>query len=198
MSMSSASVVSLIGMPGVGKTSVGRRLSRLIGMSFIDSDHEIERRLGVSIPGYFREHGEVAFRDVEEQVIGEFASLTGHVLATGGGTVLRAPNREVLQGMGAVIYLRSSAHRLAMRMRGSTRPLMAGHDPMARIAQLLRERSHLYEQTARLIVDVDGQSVQSVAERIADAIHDSAFDARSSRVEGDATMHADPRQPLPQ
>ena len=82
---------ALIGMPGSGKTTVGRQLARQWHLPFIDSDHVIEQRLGCTIKQYFAEHGEAAFRDVEQQVLAELLAATAPcVLSTGGGSVLRA------------------------------------------------------------------------------------------------------------
>src|SRR5262245_4413007 len=95
----------LIGMPGGGKTTVGRQLARQLRLPFYDSDHEIEARIGQPIRAYFEVHGESAFRDVEQQVIDELAAGRACVLATGGGAVLREANRRALHAHGTVIYL---------------------------------------------------------------------------------------------
>jgi len=164
------SLIALIGMPGVGKTSVGRRLAKLIGRGFVDSDHEIERRLGMSIPVYFRDYGEAAFRDIEQQVVEELASRSGHVLATGGGAILREPNRRLLRDNGTVVYLRTTPRRLVNRTRNATRPLLMGADPLARLEQLYKERSPLYESTAEFALDVYGSSSHKVAVAIAERL----------------------------
>ncbi len=85
---------ALVGMPGSGKSTVGRMLARRLGVSFVDSDQRIEQRLGCSIREFFEREGEARFRDVEQDVIDELARVTDGVLATGGGTVLRPANRE--------------------------------------------------------------------------------------------------------
>ena len=84
-------------MPGSGKSTVGRHLARLLGWRFIDSDHEIERQIGGPIRAYFEQHGEAAFRDLEQQSIADLSQQTGAVLATGGGAVLREANRLALK-----------------------------------------------------------------------------------------------------
>jgi shikimate kinase len=173
-------VIALIGMPGVGKTSVGRRLAKLIGRNFVDSDHEIVRRLGMSIPDYFREYGEGAFRDIEEQVVEELSAYSDHVLATGGGAVLRELNRQRLRDRGTVVYLRTTPRRLVDRTRNATRPLLAGPDPLKRLEQLFKERSPLYESTAEIAFDVFGNSSHrvavAIAERLGCFIDDPRFD----------------------
>ena len=86
--------IALVGMPGSGKSTVGRHLARHLGLRLIDSDHEIERRIGMPIRTWFEAEGEAAFRELEQQVIGELAAVPDIVLATGGGSVLRPANRE--------------------------------------------------------------------------------------------------------
>lgn len=160
-------VIALIGMPGVGKTTVGRRLARLLERHFVDSDREIERRLGMSVAECFSQHGENVFRDMEQQVVEELARRERCVLATGGGAVLRECNRRVLSECGTVVYLRASPRRLAQRTRGSRRPLLAGGDPLGRLEQLFQQRAWLYEQVAEFTLDVHGLSPQRLAREIA-------------------------------
>ena len=119
---------SLIGLPGSGKSTIGRQLARQWHLPFIDSDHVIEQRLGCTIKQYFAEHGEAAFRDVEQQVLAELLAATAPcVLSTGGGSVLRAANRQALQAHSTVFYLQSTPEDIARRLRNdTTRPLMQG------------------------------------------------------------------------
>src|SRR3954468_14139157 len=93
----------LVGLPGSGKSTVGRGLARRVGLPFIDSDHAIEQRLGCSIREYFAREGEAAFRDIEQQVLAEISGGATCVLATGGGAVLRQANREILRAAGHVV-----------------------------------------------------------------------------------------------
>ena len=118
-------IVSLVGLPGSGKSTVGRQLARRLQLPFVDSDHVIEERLGCSIREYFEREGEARFRDVEESVIDELTERHQGVLSTGGGAVLRAANREHLRSRGKVIYLKSSPDELYRRLRHDTnRPLL--------------------------------------------------------------------------
>src|SRR5512140_2461855 len=124
----------LIGMPGSGKSTVGRQLARRLDLPFIDSDHEIEQRLGCPIREFFEREGEGAFRDIEESLIGELAQRPTGVLATGGGAVQRPANRQRLHQAGQVIYLRSTPEELFRRVRhDSNRPLLQVADPMRRL-----------------------------------------------------------------
>ena len=162
------SVVVLVGMPGSGKSTIARALSRKLRLALADSDQAIEQRLGCSIRSYFDSHGEAAFRDVEEAVIDELtrrgASL---VLATGGGAVLRPVNRQRLRERGTVIYLRSSPEQLFKRLRHDTkRPLLQVADPLKRLRALYDERDPLYRECAHFVVDTHGSSLPMLVNRI--------------------------------
>ena len=100
--------VSLIGLPGSGKSTVGRQLARRLQLPFFDSDHVIEQRLGCAIREYFEREGEDRFRDLEAAVIDELTQSAEGVLSTGGGVVLRPENRRHLHARTKVIYLKSS------------------------------------------------------------------------------------------
>src|SRR5882672_3260537 len=105
-------------MPGGGKSTVGRQLGRQLGIPFIDSDAEIEQRLGEPIRGFFEREGEAAFRDTEAEVLAAILDQEGErVLATGGGAVLREANRELLHERATVLYLRSTPEDLFRRLR---------------------------------------------------------------------------------
>ena len=117
----------LIGMPGSGKSTVGRALARRLGFIFHDADDELIRRTGVSIATIFEVEGEVGFRQREAQVVADLVGLRGIVLATGGGAILRADNRAQLKRNGEVIYLRASIEELVKRtQRDRNRPLLHG------------------------------------------------------------------------
>ena len=101
-------MIALVGLPGSGKSTIGRQLARRLGEAFVDSDHVIEKQLGCSIREYFEREGEERFRDVEESVIDDLTLSHEGVLATGGGAVLREANRVHLRTRAQVVYLRSS------------------------------------------------------------------------------------------
>ncbi|WP_085318409.1 shikimate kinase, partial [Derxia lacustris] len=127
----------LIGMPGTGKSTIGRLVARRLGRPFVDSDHEIEIRCGVRIPVIFELEGEPGFRDRESSVLADLAaSEEPMVLATGGGAVLRETNREHLRATGLLVYLHSSPTVLWHRTRGDKgRPLLQAADPRARMEE---------------------------------------------------------------
>ena len=165
-------MIILIGLPGSGKSTVGRQLARRLSANFIDSDHVIEQRLGCSIREYFEREGEVAFRDVEEQVLADLTAAPAlaaseQVLATGGGAVLRENNRGRLRAAGRVVYLRSSPEDLYKRLRHDrNRPLLQVGDPMQRLRDLYAMRDPLYRETAHYQVETGRPSVATLVNMI--------------------------------
>ena len=155
--------LSLVGMPGCGKSTVGRHLARQLSLRFIDSDSEIEHRVGMPIRDFFAAQGEAAFRDVEQDVIDALTLRPGHVIATGGGTVLRPSNRDALHSRSHVFYLRSTAEELYRRLRHDThRPLLQVPDPLRRLREMYRERDPLYRRTAHFVVESARPSVPAM------------------------------------
>lgn len=160
-------IVSLVGLPGSGKSTVGRQLARRLQLPFVDSDHVIEERLGCSIREYFEREGEARFRDVEESVIDELTERHQGVLSTGGGAVLRAANREHLRSRGKVIYLKSSPDELYRRLRHDTnRPLLQVDDPLGRLRDLYTARDPLYRETAHFTLETGRPSVATLVNMI--------------------------------
>lgn len=157
----------LVGLMGAGKTTIGRALARLAGMDFVDADHEVEARTGVRIPTIFDIEGEAGFRAREAEVIRELSARRRIVLATGGGAVLDARNRQCLKANGFVIYLCASPEDLYQRTRHDrNRPLLQTADPKARLEALYRERDPLYRDVADLVVETSRQSVVHLAQQI--------------------------------
>ena len=157
-----------IGLPGSGKSTIGRQLARNWGIEFVDSDHVLERRLGCTIKDFFATHGERAFRDAESAVLAELASSEAVcVLSTGGGAVLRPENRAVLHENTTVFYLQSSPEDIARRLRNDTnRPLLQGDDPLRRLRDLLAVRAPLYEETAHFVIDTVRCSTAQVVRKV--------------------------------
>ena len=161
----------LVGMPGCGKTTLGRVLARSLGKTFVDADLELERRLGVTISTIFEIEGEETFRIREEETLARLVQRVDIVLATGGGAVLRAINRERLRGGGTVLYLHTSPETTYERTRhNKTRPLLKANDPLARARALYAQRDQLYRETADLIIESDqrksGQVLAFLRERL--------------------------------
>ena len=166
-----AGSVFLVGMMGAGKTSVGRLLAQRLGKRFVDADHEIEARCGVSIPVIFEIEGEAGFRQREQQVIDELTMLPDIVLATGGGSVLSADSRQRMHQRGLVIYLKASATEIWHRTRRDrSRPLLATRDPQQRIIELLAAREPLYAEAAHLTVESTHESVRSMVAQLVDQL----------------------------
>ena len=150
-------------MPGSGKSTVGRHLARQLGLRFVDSDTEIERRIGMPIKDYFAQHGEESFRDREQEVIDELTVQPDILLATGGGAVLRPSNRDALHSRTHVFYLRSTPEELHRRLRHDThRPLLQVEDPLRRLRDLYRDRDPLYRRTAHFVVEAARPSVPAL------------------------------------
>jgi shikimate kinase len=155
--------LSLVGMPGCGKSTVGRHLARHIGLRFVDADHKIEQRIGMPIRDFFEQHGEAAFRDVEQDVIDELSQRHGVLIATGGGAVLRPSNRDALHSRTHVIYLRATPEELQRRLRHDTqRPLLQVDDPFRRLQELFRDRDPLYRRTAHFVIEAARPSVPAL------------------------------------
>lgn len=152
--------IALVGLPGGGKSTVGRHLAKRLRRPFVDSDTVIEQRIARSIRSFFEQEGEAAFRDIESQVIAELCIPQGIVLATGGGATLREANRQELRTHCNVIYLRSTPEELYRRLRHDTqRPLLQVRDPLARLREMFRERDPLYESVAHFVIDTGRPSV---------------------------------------
>ena len=159
--------ITLVGMPGSGKSTVGRQLARRLRLPFFDSDHVIEERLGCTIREYFAQQGEAAFRDLEQQVLADLAQGPDAVIATGGGAVLREANRQCLRGASTVVYLRSTPEELYRRLRHDTqRPLLQVADPLAKLRELYAQRDPLYEQAAHFHVETSRPSVSRLVNLI--------------------------------
>ncbi len=159
--------IFLIGPMGVGKTTIGHHLADSLKLDFIDSDHEIEKRAGVTIPMIFEFEGEIGFRRRERAVINELTQINGIVLSTGGGVVLDVINRKHLHNQGYVIYLSASVNELLERTSNShNRPLLQTGNPREKITNLLKERHPLYKMTADFTIDTTQKSIRQVIKLI--------------------------------
>lgn len=154
-------------MMGAGKTTVGRHLAKRFGRRFLDADHEIEARTGVRIPTIFEIEGEAGFRKRETQVIAELAAEEDLVLATGGGVVLDAANRDALSASGLVVYLNAPPAMLYERTRHDrNRPLLRVPNPLAKLEELYRARDPLYREIADIVVDAVAGGVTQLVARV--------------------------------
>ncbi len=174
-------MICLIGLPGSGKSTVGRQLARRLGARFYDSDQEIEKRVGCSIREYFEREGEDSFREVEQITLAALtasgltvssqpqgdALKAGAVLSTGGGAVLRLVNRQALRQSGQVVYLHSQPDDIIKRLRHDrNRPLLQVGDPLQRLRDLYAVRDPLYRETAHFVVETGRPSVATLVNMI--------------------------------
>jgi len=161
----------LVGMMGTGKTTVGRALAGRNGWTYLDSDEEVQKRTGRTVPELFAAQGEAGFRVEESRALAQaVAAPPPLVVSVAGGAVLDPANRELLREAGIVVWLRASAEVLTVRVGdGRTRPLL-GDDPGAVISRLLPVREPFYRELADVVIDVDDTAVEAVCERIESAL----------------------------
>lgn len=163
--------IALIGLPGSGKSTVGRQLARRLQLPFVDADHWVEQQLGCSIREYFEREGETAFRDLEEGALAELMQGGPQVVATGGGAVLRAANRDRLRAGARVFYLFTTPEEVFRRLRhDKVRPLLQVADPLARLRELFAQRDPLYRETAHEIVRIGRPFTGALVSAIVDAV----------------------------
>lgn len=159
----------LVGMMGAGKSTVGRLLAARLGWRHVDTDAEIVRASGATVPELFATGGEPAFRRLESAALAAvLAEAPPCVVSVGGGAVLDAANRVALRGAGTVVWLRAGPDTLAARVGGGRgRPLLDGSgDAAGALARIEAERRAVYSEVADAVVDVDGLDPAAVAERV--------------------------------
>ena len=159
---------ALVGMPGSGKSTVGRQLAHRLGVTFVDLDHRLEQVIGTSIRSFFETEGEARFRDLEARVLAEVAQQPGGlVLSTGGGAVLRTENRAVLRQLGTVMYLRASPEEIYKRVKhDKTRPLLQGGNPLDKLRELYAQRDRLYRETAHYVIETGRPTVSTLVNMV--------------------------------
>jgi shikimate kinase len=157
----------LVGLPGVGKSTVGAGVAERLGRPFLDFDVEIERRTGCSVARLFAERGEAHFRALERALTEELRHRPGMVLAPGGGWVGNPANVALLRPPGRIIYLRVSPETALRRLGAGRddRPLLAVADPLAALHRLLAERARHYE-SADGVIDTELFDTQGVADSV--------------------------------
>ena len=156
----------LVGLPGVGKTTIGRAAAKRLGRKFLDFDGEIERRAGMDVREIFRLRGEEHFRELEHTLTKELSGSAGMVLSPGGGWITQPRSVELLRSAGRIIYLRASPEAVARRLRRvETRPLLAGRDPVVALRELYEKRRALYE-TADVVLDTETLARQQLIDKV--------------------------------
>lgn len=164
-------LVSLVGLPGVGKSTIGKRLARLLGVPFVDCDAAIEASLGESIADHFARCGEAAFRDVESATLADLLRADAGVVSTGGGIVLGEANRALLRERSFCIYLQAPHATLLERIgRTDKRPLFRGVDAATRLKELEAVRDPLYRDAAHHVISTNRRDPRTMAEALEGAV----------------------------
>lgn len=163
--------VVLIGFMGCGKTSIGKELSRLLEMDFIDTDDLIVKNSGLYISEIFDDYGEIGFRKIEKETIEGLLDVNNSIISCGGGVVLDSCNMEILKLNGKVIWLKASPEELYERLRGTTnRPLLQDNITVPRLTEILKTRIELYNTYSDIHVDTDGKGIEDLALEIIDKL----------------------------
>lgn len=176
--------IALVGMPGSGKSSIGRRLAPRLYLPFVDSDAKIEEAAGgMSIADIFAKHGEAEFRALEARVIARLLDGGPSVIGTGGGALLNAGTRALLRDRAVTVWLKADIAILLRRVRRKgDRPLLAGKDPEETLQKLLSEREPLYAQAPIIVTSREGPHemvVDSIIEAIEQELEREPAKARS-------------------
>lgn len=162
--------IILTGFMGVGKTSVGTRLAKDLGFTFVDTDELIEADQKMTITGIFSTFGEPYFRDVETRIIKQVLENENQVVSTGGGAVIRDGNRKAFKENGVTICLTAHPESIHDRIKHEThRPLLQGEDPLAKIRELLDAREQFYRQ-ADFVIDTSERFVDDVINEIKEKV----------------------------
>ncbi|MEP1230115.1 MAG: shikimate kinase [Litorimonas sp.] len=155
--------IALVGLMGVGKTTIGRRLATRLDREFYDSDDEIEKASGRTVAGYFNDHGQDAFRSGEGRVIERLLAYPNIVLATGGGAFTHESTRQVLNQKALTIWLQGDFETLMERVsRNDKRPLLQVEDPRAKMRELMTTRNPLYRQAHIHVKIARGPHIRTV------------------------------------
>jgi shikimate kinase len=170
--------IALVGLMGVGKSSVGRRLANVLGLPFRDADAEVEAAAGRSISDIFEDLGENAFREGERRVIARLLDQPPHVLATGGGAFMNEQTRELIKSKAVSVWLKADLEVLARRVsRKDTRPLLAGKDPLAVLQAQADARYPVYSQSD-IVVETGDAAHHVTVDQVITAL--TAFFAESA------------------
>jgi shikimate kinase len=174
-------LIIFVGLPGSGKTTIGRQMGRRLGLPFLDSDSVIEQRLGCSIREFFEREGEERFRDIEQSVLDDLSKYHHGVLSTGGGAVLRPLNRQNLHTRGKVVYLCSTPEEVFRRLKHDMqRPLLQVDDPQEKLRALFNLRDPLYRETAHFVFETGRPSINRLLNTIIAELDLDGFDTHAA------------------
>ena len=165
--------IILVGVMGTGKTTVGRMISRRLGMTYVDTDTVVEQTTGHCITDLFAQHGESYFRELESEAVLKGSDLDGHVISTGGGVVLRTKNLKILKRNGVVFCLTATSEEIWKRVKNGThRPLINAPNPVEKIRDMLREREANYALADHMIC-TDNSSIERVTMEVIRVFRDA-------------------------
>ena len=163
--------IFLVGPMGSGKTSIGKKLAKILNLDFYDCDHELELITGASVNLIFDVEGEAGFRLRERQMLEKLCAKDNVLIATGGGVVCSADNRRTLRTNGFVVYLKTSVGKQLNRLsQDKSRPLLQAEDRTERLVNLAKVRNPLYDDIADLVFKTRNSSVHASARALSDAI----------------------------
>ena len=158
--------IALIGLMGAGKSTIGMRLAKELNVDFIDSDAQIEKAAGIKIKDIFELYGEENFRRLEAEEITKIINGKPAIISTGGGTYIHPKTRKIINQKALVVWLKAEPETLASRMSNiESRPLLKGHDPVAKLRELAKARDPIYGE-AELIIVTDGLNLTDAAEKV--------------------------------
>jgi shikimate kinase len=181
--------VYLVGPMGSGKTTIGQRVAKRLGLEFFDCDHELETHTGASVGLIFDIEGEEGFRDRETRMLEQLTRREGVLVATGGGVVLRRRNRELLHRNGLVVYLSTSVSQQLRRLnRDRTRPLLQSGNRKEKLADLAAHRNPLYEDIADIVFPSLNRGLDATAKELSDLIRAHWNSNGKERGSGPATV----------
>ena len=159
--------IFIIGSMGSGKTSIGKMLAKENNLSFLDTDHEIIRSCGYSIPDIFKEFGEEHFRNLETEQLRKMKALENHVISTGGGIILKNDNRKLMKELGIIIFLDINISSQVDRVKNrKNRPLLNDQNLKDNLLSLKKTRDPIYKKISNYIIDVSGKERNQVINEI--------------------------------
>ena len=152
---------------GSGKTSIGKKLSKMMKFNFIDTDHIIEERTGVDIPTIFEHEGESGFREREKNILEEISNIENTVVGTGGGVIISPENREIIKNLGFVVYLTANIKELVYRTaQDKSRPLIKDTNAEKIMIDIIKERERYYENTSNIKISTDNYDTVKISKII--------------------------------
>jgi len=159
--------IFIIGSMGSGKTSIGKMLAKENNLSFLDTDHEIIRSCGYSIPDIFKEFGEEHFRNLETEQLRKMKALENHVISTGGGIILKNDNRKLMKELGIIIFLDINISSQVDRVKNrKNRPLLNDQNLKDNLLSLKKTRDPIYKKISNYIIDVSGKEREQIINEI--------------------------------